>query len=170
MQNLDGMTNSQLVEYYNGLGPVKPIKQWKGKKSVLIARIHTAEKQGSAVEKSTAPDARGGSSVTPSKGRAAEPKADKPKKKTGAIRQLACALLKEVSYYEDKNEEVGPHNRVAEADSDARPVGLTFAEILAKVKAEFPEAKTSYACLRWYGVHLRNAGVVLPRRPKSSWK
>lgn len=169
MANLESMTNSQLVEFYNGLGPSKPLKGWKGKKSDLIVRIHAAQKQGSAVEKSTVRETQGGSSVTPLNA-GSVPAADKPKKKTGAIRELACALLKEVSYYEDKNEAVGPHNRVAESDSDARPVGLTFAEILAKVKEAFPEAKTSYACLRWYGVHLRNAGVVLPRRPKSSWK
>ena len=33
------MTNSQLVEHYNGLGPDKPLKAWKGKKSELIDKI-----------------------------------------------------------------------------------------------------------------------------------
>jgi len=33
------MTNSQLVDHYNGLGPDKPMKSWKGKKTDLIDKI-----------------------------------------------------------------------------------------------------------------------------------
>lgn len=35
-------------------------------------------------------------------------------------------------------------------------VGYTYAQILDILAAEFPEASTSVACLRWYVVHMRS--------------
>lgn len=46
-------------------------------------------------------------------------------------------------------------------------LGLSYDEILAAVKAEFPAAKTTVGCLRWYAAHMRDAGVVLPKRPRA---
>ncbi len=47
-------------------------------------------------------------------------------------------------------------------------LGLSYDDILAAVKAEFPSAKTTVGCLRWYAAHMRDAGVVLPKRPRAS--
>lgn len=48
--------------------------------------------------------------------------------------------------------------------------GLSYDDILAAVKAEFPAAKTTVGCLRWYAAHMRDAGVVLPKRPRATAK
>lgn len=37
--DLYDMTNQQLVDHHNSLGPVKPLKQYKGKKDDLILKI-----------------------------------------------------------------------------------------------------------------------------------
>ena len=48
--------------------------------------------------------------------------------------------------------------------------GLAYNEVLAAVKAEFPSAKTTVGCLRWYAAHMREAGTVLPKRARASAK
>lgn len=95
-----------------------------------------------------------------------EPKTKKaPKEKKtsetsdrGAIQRFVYAKLLEV---------VGE-------DEDGRPVGHTYPAILEAVKAEFPEAATSIACLRWYATKLngshrttKGSAVVMPHRPKA---
>ena len=155
-RKLESKTNAQLVEIYNSLGPAKPLKAWKGKKAVLIEKIQAAQKQsGATLEKSKRPAKKSASSGA---------------KKTGAIREFVEAQLQEVAYHENKDKDVGPDNQRKTAGANTRPVGYSFAEILGNLQKQFPEAKTSYACLRWYAVHLRRNGVTLPRRPKSSWK
>lgn len=144
-KKLQDMTNAELVKVYNGLGPAKPIKAWKGKKDALIAKINAAKKQSGAV-------------------------GAKKKSRTGEIREFCEAKLQEVAYHENKTKDVGPDNVLKKAGKNTRPVGISFSDILDQVRKAFPDASTSYACLRWYAVHLRHAGVVLPRRPKSSWK
>jgi len=145
------MTNTQLVKIYNDFGPLKTIKAWKGKKEVLIEKIHLAEKQsGVDLQK---PE-----------------KVKSPKKRTGAIRIFCEEALMQAAYHEDKTKEICAENRRKTASAKTRPVGFSFIEILDQLKKEFPDARTSYACLRWYAVHLRNADKELPRRPKSSWK
>jgi len=42
------------------------------------------------------------------------------------------------------------------------------AEILEIVKAKFPEAKTSPACIAWYKSDLRKAGMLGPRQSKNN--
>lgn len=146
MATAKGKTNAQLVEEYNALGPAKPLKNWKGKKADLIAKINSAKKQSSAVEKPAT------------------------KKRTGAIRQSCESRLRDVAYHENKSKDVGLDNQLKRPSKNTRPVGYSFADILGAIHDEFPEASTSYACLRWYAVHMRRAGEALPRRPKSSWK
>lgn len=152
MATSKGKTNAQLVEEYNALNPAKPIKAWKGKKEVLIAKIAAAKKQ----------DGVPGTSTKKTSG--------KKKTRTGEIREFCEAALVEVAYHENKSKPVGPENVLKSASKLTRPVGVPFSEILDRVRKAFPDASTSYACLRWYGVHMRRAGAVLPRRPKSSWK
>jgi hypothetical protein len=63
-------------------------------------------------------------------------------------------------------------------DEDGRSVGLKYIEVLDIIRAEFPEASTSVACLRWYIVHLKidanDQGLPWPdlpqKRPRSITK
>ena len=50
---------------------------------------------------------------------------------------------------------------------NGRNVGLAYNEILRQIKSEFPEGKTSIACVRWYATHMRERGENLPIRPRS---
>lgn len=147
-KSLESKTNAQLVELYNKTAD-KPIKNWKGKKAVLIQKIVGTK---------------------PAKRKAKVVTTTGKSKRTGEIRELCETLLSTVAYHENKSKDVGPDNQLKKSSKLTRPVGMSFAEILDDVKATFPNANTSYACLRWYAVHMRHAGVTLPRRPKSSWK
>jgi len=64
----------------------------------------------------------------------------------------------------------------AEIEKAAKPLGIgsfikehirtaecTNNQILEMVKLQFPEAKTSYACVAWYRTQLRKAGEIGPR-------
>ena len=42
---IEKMTIRQLVDVYNGCGPVRPLKTRKGKKADLITKIRVADKQ-----------------------------------------------------------------------------------------------------------------------------
>lgn len=59
---------------------------------------------------------------------------------------------------------------VVKTNEDGRTVGYSYAEILAKLAVEFPEASTSAACLRWYVVHLWSEadeeGLPRPKLPQ----
>lgn len=75
----------------------------------------------------------------------------KPKKEKGpSIRSVAEEILMRVAYH----------------DLDKRPFGLPYEEVLAEIKKEFPNAKTTVACLRWYVVHMRDGGKKVPARPR----
>lgn len=89
------------------------------------------------------------------------PKADKPTAKRGekkekkekgpVIRVVAEQLLLEVVTH----------------DEDKRPYGHSYETILNKIHEQFPEGKTSVACLRWYAVHMRERGERVPNRPRA---
>lgn len=79
----------------------------------------------------------------------AEPPAKKEKGPT--IRSFAEALMCEVVSH----------------DGDGRPLSHSYAEILERILVEFPKAKTTVACLRWYGVHMRERGDRVPLRPRA---
>jgi hypothetical protein len=49
-----------------------------------------------------------------------------------------------------------------------RSVGLSYDEILTRVREEFPDCNTSVACLRWYCVQLRERGESVPMRPRKT--
>lgn len=132
--NYQEMTNAQLVEVHNGLvqydPDVNPLKNWKGKKDVLIDRIKGLE--------------------------AKKPSEPKAKKEDGpTIREVALQLLGEVVYYEDKAKKSSPDNVVEADHPNARSVGIPYLEIIDRIKQQFPEAQTSVACLRWYAVKVR---------------
>lgn len=95
----------------------------------------------------------------------------------GTVKHEALRLLAAVDYYERRDEPRGESNRTSSSDRlkgvKYDSVGLSYAEILRRLRERFPEAGTSVACLRWYAVHTRGGdegyeGVVLPyRRPRS---
>lgn len=53
-----------------------------------------------------------------------------------------------------------------------RPEGYTYREclemVLARVRVEQPDAKTSLDCLRWYATKMRSEQEVLPLRPRNT--
>lgn len=76
----------------------------------------------------------------------------KEKKEKGpVIRVVAEQLLLEVVTY----------------DEDKRPYGHSYETILNRIHEQFPEGKTSVACLRWYAVHMRERGERVPNRPRA---
>ena len=51
---------------------------------------------------------------------------------------------------------------------DGRNVGIPYTEILATIKEQFPGAKTTVACLRWYAVHMRERDIRVTNRPRAT--
>ena len=56
---------------------------------------------------------------------------------------------------------------VVSIDENKRNVGIGYEEIIGTIKAKFPEAKTTVACLRWYAVHMRERDIRVPNRPRA---
>lgn len=75
----------------------------------------------------------------------------------GAIRAYCEELLLEVHATDVKTK---------------RPVGLTYPQVLERVKERFPHASTSLGCLRWYATKMNARkgaeAVRLPMREKSA--
>jgi len=46
-------------------------------------------------------------------------------------------------------------------------VALSYDEVLAAIKGQFPAAKTTAGCLRWYAVRMREANIAVPARPRA---
>lgn len=59
---------------------------------------------------------------------------------------------------------------VVKTDEDKRPWGHSYEYILSTLLAQFPGAKTTVACLRWYAVHMRERGEKVPNRPRANPK
>jgi uncharacterized UBP type Zn finger protein len=81
----------------------------------------------------------------------AKKKADEKAPKAPSIRSLAEKLLLEV----------------VRIDEDKRKVGIPYEDIITTIKQAHPNAKTTVACLRWYAVHMREADVMPPNRPRA---
>lgn len=147
---LNTATNAELVPIYNDLlvkigddVGLKPLKAWKGKKTELVDKIEWMQEK-------------------------------LPKTKPSrTIRAAALELLCLVEYYEDRDQRPTPDNTVSEDAKGARSVGIPYDEIIRRIKAEFSDAKTTAACLRWYAVKVRveefgYEGLRLPqRRPRT---
>jgi hypothetical protein len=95
-----------------------------------------------------------------------------------SIKKSALALLQIVDHFESKADDRPPRSRIEVADATAlnrstiRSVGLDYGEVMRRLKADFPDATTSIACLRWYCVKAREGmfgeAIVLPqRRPRT---
>lgn len=53
---------------------------------------------------------------------------------------------------------------------DGNDLGLAYDKVLSAIKAQFPSAKTSVGCLRWYAVSMKEAGVSVPKRERATSK
>ena len=168
MTNLATQSNAELVGIYNGLCPDKPLSSWKGRKDVLIGRIHAlAEKSSASPESDTAPKA----TEKVSADETVQNKTGKQDART--IRAAATELLCKTEYHEDRNVKSGPENVVDAGHKGAHSVGIPYDEIIDRIRVEFPDCQTTVACLRWYSVKIRveehgYEGLRLPqRRPRA---
>lgn len=177
-ENLEDLTNAELLGIYNGLRPDAPLKAWKGKKDVLIDRIGAARAEALTEALTEAPEQTAAAPATE--------KPDAPDVVTSdvtgeaevphrTVRAAALELLCHVAYYENRNEKPDPLANAFKATGDvanARSVGLPYDEIIRRIQDEFPDCQTSVACLRWYAVKVRAEefgyeGLRLPqRRPR----
>jgi hypothetical protein len=163
--NLEELKMGVLVNMVNHLGGNATAKTFSQRSKAIDRLRKLADAQG--LKLAEVFDAEG--AVRPPKAPEPEPKADpKPAKAKGekvkgekakeakppkgpSIRSIAEGLLLEV---------IG-------LDENQRKVGHSYEAILSKIKEQFPEAKTSIACLRWYAVHMRERNVMPPNRPRA---
>lgn len=54
------------------------------------------------------------------------------------------------------------------AEDQLKSGPLTYSQVLARVKAQFPQCHTSRSSLRWYASQIRARGEELPERPIDS--
>lgn len=172
--DLSMMPNSELVGIYNVLAD-KPIKSWKGKKSILVERIEALQDKADAkLVEDFGPGASEEPTADATEEATEEVSADdtEPQKSSTTIRQLAIDLLCKVAYYEDRNEKSGPDNVVDEDHANARSVGIPYNQVLDAIREQFSVCSTSVECLRWYAVKIRGeeAGYeglrLCQRRPR----
>lgn len=146
-------TIAELIDLYNILGPEKKLASWKKAKDGLIEMILELKASQAVVDPATVP----GREIEevfieeadvlpeiPQKRTSREPKTDEELHRliSGAA-TIRAAAEQMLSLNDEKNNPI-----------------VGYPQMLQVVKMEFPEAKTSIACLRWYAVHLRaEAGV-----------
>lgn len=146
---LEPMATSELLEIHNQQGG--NLKSWKRAKSLLIERILEAQGEDQAFRAAILEDE--------------EPKAEVNPK--GAIKRKAIELLTEKVRAVDRK--TGELARMDENPANIYTVGLSYKAVLRELLEEFPEAKTTLPCLRWYAVKLRNEeegyeGHILPQK------
>lgn len=164
--DLDLASTSELIGWHNqlhGLLGLKtlPLRAWSKSKQCLFDIILELERQNKTriEDEALATIARIEATKNPAN--------------ANTIRDASLALLCRVSYYEDKTKKSSPLNRVDPSNPLARSVGLPYNYIVEAVRTQFPGAKTSLACLRWYCVKVRVnehgfTGYQLPqRRPRA---
>lgn len=160
---MNDLSLKELIGVHNGLAPDAPLTSWKQGKPKLIARISALRDTAAAATTTKATAA--------TKARGAKPKATGNKVER-TIRAAAMELLCHVEYNEDRDVKPSDENRVGAKSKKARTVGLPYDEIIRRIQAEFPNCKTSVACLRWYSVKIRveeegYENLTLPqRRPR----
>lgn len=144
----------KLSDLFDENGIAKPAKPTEAAKSTEAAKepsevtsgIASMFSQINSATKAKEPKAESRTASAP------KDKAEKKEKKAkgSVIRHVAEGLLMEVITH----------------DEDGRPYGHPYDVILAKIHEQFPEGKTSVACLRWYAVHMRDRGERVPNRPR----
>jgi hypothetical protein len=152
--NIEGdktMTTKQKLAELNRLraaNNMNPLKAWKQSVAKLDAAINALNFEGGAAveeeEQKVATDPK-----------PEQPKAEPPKQKKGVSRKAEGPTVREVA-----------ERLILEKDADGQ--GLPYSEILRRIFVQFPKAKTSIACLRWYATHMRtDRGIRVPDRPNS---
>lgn len=89
------------------------------------------------------------------------------------IKDRCTHYLCEVIYYEERNLPRGPENRFSEPSPSRRSVGMSYEEVLRKVKEDIPTCKTTIASLRWYSGKmqagdLQGGSYIMPTRRERS--
>lgn len=151
--------HNHLQDYLFG-SEAKHLRYWKDKKTLLTDLVQRLQVEANKRHEALLAE------------RKAKAEAMRVPANANTIRDAALALLCEVVYYEDKAQKASPENRIDGSAKNARSVGLAYDTIVRRVREQFPGAKTSLACLRWYCVKVRVGehgftGYVLPqRRPR----
>lgn len=164
MELRTSMKTSAIISEHNAANPEHPLASWKGSKKALIDRVVALGKGHTFVEEPAAetPAATDKKPAKRAKAKKAA-KAETPTGDRGAIKDYCETLLMKVV---GKDAETG------------KPLGMTYAAILDKVRARFPDASTTVGCLRWYATHLNSRHrpdrgrkplpkIDMPVRPKS---
>ena len=145
-EQLESKTNSELLAIYNGIAP-QPLASWKRSKQGLIDRILMLDDSiVDDVPETVAEEPVEAETVVEATGNTVQ---------TRTIREAALHWLCYAAYYEDPAEKSGPENVVAADFSKARSVGITYLDVIDRIKEEFPGCETTVACLRWYSVKVR---------------
>ena len=153
---LNALSTAELLDIHNQQGG--NLKSWKRAKSLLIERILEAQTEEEAYR----------AAIFESE----EPKANATSK--GAIKRKAIELLTTTVGAVDRK--TGEAARMDESPANIYTMGLSYKAVLRELLKEFPEAKTTLPCLRWYAVKLRNEeegyeGHTLPqKRPQERAK
>jgi hypothetical protein len=153
--NLEELKMATLVAMVNALGGNVTAKTFSQRSKAIERLSKLAAEQGVKLEdkfdlegNERPPEPPQAPGEVPKK----QDKAPAEKKEKGpSIRSVAEHLLLEV----------------VALDEDKRKVGHSYQTILEKISTQFPGAKTSVACLRWYAVHMRERGVMPPTRPRA---
>ena len=159
------ISTRELLARYNELAD-KPLKAWKGKRSVLedrLAELEAAKAEADAQKAAEKAD----------KSKSAPKATGNTASSSGTIVAASLKWLCHVEYYEDSTKKSSEDNRVSANHPKARSVGLPYLEIIERIKEEFPGCDTSVACLRWYSVKVRAAEFgyegyrLCQRRPRA---
>ena len=51
-------------------------------------------------------------------------------------------------------------------NEDGRKVGMSYNQVLTKVKQQFPDCGTTLKCLQWYNSKVKSDGKEVPIRPR----
>jgi len=148
VNEMNELPGKDLIAIHNTLVPTEAaIGQWKSAKTKLVTKILAL-----------------GYEPTPKQTEEVTPK--------GAIKRKAVELLCEVVGQVDRKT-----GKPTESTDflDVYTVGHPYKAVLALLLEEFPEAKTTLGCLRWYAVKLRNSeegyeGHTLPQKRPSGRK
>ena len=94
--------------------------------------------------------------------RLGRPARERPRR--GEVKAAILALLVQVDHYEDRD----TRRPVAPGTPGARSVGLSYREILRRIRAEYPGGRASILTIRSYARDARQSGAEIPyRRPYS---
>lgn len=149
-ETLNGFKMVKLVEIYNAMNPPKQVgPKAFSNKTKAIERILAlqAKNEEAGVE---------------------EVVEDKPEETTPPAEEASSDL--DITKLDEKFKTIRECSEFLIRQADDEGLGLPYKNILNIVLANFPKAKTSLACLRWYAGKMREAGETLPKRRPAAKK